>query len=109
MLPQATITSTKILKQKRETTSSSGGEDNALFNRQAALARRQASKFQERMYAMSIEQNKAIVRRIDDQLINQEQAGVIDETFAEDAIIHDPFMGIVSGREAFKQLLGMFD
>jgi steroid delta-isomerase-like uncharacterized protein len=58
---------------------------------------------------MSIEQNKAIVRRIYDQLINQEQPGVIDETFAEDAIVHDPFMGTVNGREAFKQLLGMFD
>jgi predicted ester cyclase len=58
---------------------------------------------------MSIEQNKAVVRRIYDQLINQEQPGVVDETFAEDAIIHDPFMGIVNGREAFKQLLGMFD
>lgn len=58
---------------------------------------------------MSVEQNKAIVRRIYDQVINQEQPGVIDETFAEDAIIHDPFMGTVNGREAFKQLLGMFD
>jgi steroid delta-isomerase-like uncharacterized protein len=58
---------------------------------------------------MSIEQNKAIVRRIYDQVINQEQAAVIDETFAADVVVHDPFMGVVSGRDAFKQLLGMFD
>jgi steroid delta-isomerase-like uncharacterized protein len=58
---------------------------------------------------MSIEQNKATVGRIYEQVINQEQRAVIDETFATDVVIHDPFMGTVSGREAFKQLLGMFD
>jgi predicted ester cyclase len=58
---------------------------------------------------MSIEQNKAIVRRVYDQVVNQEQASVIDEIFAADAVIHDPFMGVVSGREAFKQLLGIFN
>ena len=57
---------------------------------------------------MAIDQ-KAIVRRIYDQVINQEQAGVIDEIFAADVVVHDPFMGVVSGRDAFKQLLGMFD
>jgi steroid delta-isomerase-like uncharacterized protein len=58
---------------------------------------------------MSIEQNKAIVRRLYDQVINQEQASVVDEIFAADVVVHDPFMGVVSGRDAFKQLLGMFD
>ncbi|HEU5100035.1 MAG TPA: ester cyclase [Roseiflexaceae bacterium] len=58
---------------------------------------------------MPSEQNKVIVRRIYDELINQERPSVIDETFAEDVIVHDPFMGVVSGRQAFKQLLGMFD
>ena len=58
---------------------------------------------------MSSEQNKAIVRRVYDQLINQEQPGLIDEIFAEDVVVHDPFMGVVAGSQAFKQLLGMFD
>jgi steroid delta-isomerase-like uncharacterized protein len=58
---------------------------------------------------MSIEQNKATVRRLYDQVINQEQAGVVDEIFAADVVVHDPFMGVVSGRDAFKQLLGVFD
>jgi steroid delta-isomerase-like uncharacterized protein len=58
---------------------------------------------------MSAEQNKAIIRRIYDEMINQEQKGVIDEVFADDVVVHDPFMGIVQGRGAFMQLLGMFD
>lgn len=58
---------------------------------------------------MSIEQNKMIVRRIYDELINQEQKGVIDEVFDHKLIVHDPFMGTQTGREAFHQLLGLFD
>jgi steroid delta-isomerase-like uncharacterized protein len=58
---------------------------------------------------MSLEENKAVVRRVYDELINQERKGVIDETFAANVIIHDSFMGMVNGRAAFAQLLGMFD
>jgi steroid delta-isomerase-like uncharacterized protein len=58
---------------------------------------------------VSIEQNKAIVHRIYDEVINQEKKAVIDELFASGVIIHDPFMGAISGIEAFRQLLGMFD
>lgn len=50
-----------------------------------------------------------IVRRVFDELINQENPFVIDEVFAEDAIIHDQFSGTVVGREAFRQLMAMFD
>jgi steroid delta-isomerase-like uncharacterized protein len=60
-------------------------------------------------FPMSIESNKMVVRRIYEELINQEQKGVIDEVFADNLIIHDPFMGTQTGREAFRQLIAMFD
>lgn len=58
---------------------------------------------------MSAEQNKATVMRIYDELLNQEKKSIIDEIYASDVIVHDPFMGTVTGRDAFRQLLGMFD
>jgi steroid delta-isomerase-like uncharacterized protein len=58
---------------------------------------------------MSTEQNKAIVRRIYDELINQENPAVIDQVFALDAVIHDPLMGTIQGAAAFRQLLSVFD
>lgn len=58
---------------------------------------------------MSTEANKVLVRRIFEELINQENKAVIDEAFAPDVTIHDPFSGTTHGREAFRQLLGMFD
>src|SRR5689334_19035204 len=79
--------------------------DKLLRLSQSAICNLQSAIAHERTSTMSIEQNKAVVRRIYDQLINQEQPGVIDEVFAEDAIIHDPFMGTVNGRAAFNQLL----
>lgn len=58
---------------------------------------------------MSAEHNKAIVRRVYEELVNQERHEVIDEVFAPDAVIHDPFMGVARGPQAFHQLLAMFD
>jgi predicted ester cyclase len=58
---------------------------------------------------MSAEQNKATVMRIYDELLNQEKKSVIDEIYATDLIMHDPFMGTVTGVDAFRQLLNMFD
>jgi steroid delta-isomerase-like uncharacterized protein len=55
------------------------------------------------------EQNKATVMRVYDELLNQEKKNVIDEIYAADVVVHDPFMGTVTGRDAFRQLLGMFD
>lgn len=63
----------------------------------------------EEEYAMKIEANKAIVRRIYDEYINQEKKEVIDGTFAPDVVVHDPLMGVFTGIEAFKQLLNVFD
>jgi predicted ester cyclase len=58
---------------------------------------------------MPAEQNKAIVRRVYEELINQENKGIVDEVYASEVVIHDPFMGTMTGIAAFKQLLGMFD
>lgn len=58
---------------------------------------------------MSAEQNKATVMRVYDELLNQEKKSVIDELYAANLIMHDPFMGTVTGVEGFRQLLGMFD
>jgi len=58
---------------------------------------------------VSSEQNKQIVRRLYEEVINQENKAVIDELYAPDVIVHDPIMGTAHGVGAFKGLLGMFD
>ena len=58
---------------------------------------------------MSIEQNKQVVRRTYDEVINQENHAVIDAIFAPDVIVHDPISGEARGVAAFRQMLGMFD
>ena len=58
---------------------------------------------------MSIEANTAVVRRVYDEVINEERKPVIDEAFAPDVTIHDPFLGTQHGVESFKQLLALFD
>lgn len=58
---------------------------------------------------MSVEQNKTVISRIYTELINQEDKSVIDQVFAPDVVVHDPFMGTAHGADAFRQLLGMFD
>lgn len=55
------------------------------------------------------ERNTAIVRRLFDEVINQEAAGVIDEIFAANVAIHDPLGGDSQGVDAFHRLMGMFD
>ena len=58
---------------------------------------------------MSIEQNKIIIRRVFEELINQEKKAIIAQVFDADVTIHDPFSGTTQGVDAFGQLLGMFD
>jgi steroid delta-isomerase-like uncharacterized protein len=53
--------------------------------------------------------NVAAALRLYEEVINQEQKDVVDEIFAVDAILHDPFTGTGHGAEAFKGLLGLFD
>ena len=55
------------------------------------------------------ETNKAIVQRIVDEVMNQQNMGVIDEIFAADYLMHDPttWPMEVKGPEGFKQWAGM--
>lgn len=57
----------------------------------------------------SRETNKAIVRPIYEQLINQEDRTVIDQVMAANVVVHDPLMGTVHGADAFRQLMSVFD
>ena len=56
---------------------------------------------------MSTEENKALVRRFFDQMLNQADADAGDELFAVDAVDHAAFPGQVPGREGFKQAVRM--
>lgn len=56
---------------------------------------------------MSADDNKALVRRFFDEMLNPGNAEVGDELFAVDAVDHAAFPGQVSGREGFKQAVRM--
>lgn len=57
---------------------------------------------------MSAEENKAIVRRLFEELWNQGKLDVADEIFATDYIFHEPVAGEVRGPEGFKQFVSMY-
>jgi steroid delta-isomerase-like uncharacterized protein len=61
---------------------------------------------------MTLEENKALVRRCLDRLFNEHDLTVINEVFATDYISHqnyDPNQeDIIRGPEAFKQVVSMF-
>jgi steroid delta-isomerase-like uncharacterized protein len=53
------------------------------------------------------ETNKAIVQRMIDEVMNQQNLGVVDELFAADYLMHDPaWLMEVKGPEGFKQWAG---
>ena len=51
---------------------------------------------------MSIEENKAVVRRYYDEVLNQRKVDVLDQLAVEDYIEHDPFPGQGNGRADLK-------
>lgn len=56
---------------------------------------------------MSLEENKAIVRRLYEEVGNSKQLDVIDEIVDPDTIDHDPFPGMPNtGTEAYKAVFG---
>ncbi len=60
---------------------------------------------------MSAEENKAILRRVAEEVFNQGNLSVVDELFASDYVLHDPGVpvGELRGPEAFKeQWVSMF-
>jgi steroid delta-isomerase-like uncharacterized protein len=58
---------------------------------------------------MSTAQNIAIVRRIFDEVINQENKAALDDILAPDMITHDTINGRLEGAAAFKGLIAFFD
>jgi steroid delta-isomerase-like uncharacterized protein len=57
---------------------------------------------------MSVEQNKAVVRRLFEEAVNQRNIAVLDELLADDIAIHTPVPGVEPGLEGFKRFLGIF-
>lgn len=52
---------------------------------------------------MSIEENKAILRRLGEELINQAKLETADEFYSSDSIDHTPAPGQVAGPEGVKR------
>lgn len=55
---------------------------------------------------MSIEQNKALVRRSVDEGWNQPDFGNVDDCYAADFVHHDPYRANLEGFPAYKALYG---
>jgi steroid delta-isomerase-like uncharacterized protein len=51
---------------------------------------------------MSLENNKAVVRRFYNDVLNLRNAGLLDDLAAEDYVEHDPFPGMGDGRDQLK-------
>ena len=54
---------------------------------------------------MSAEENKAIVRRIFEDIINNRDMNVVDELFATNYVFHGPSGQELHGPDAFKQII----
>ena len=57
---------------------------------------------------MSTEQNKALLRRIFEEGVNQNKPGVFDELIAPDCKFHDQPLGMPPTREGFRQIQATF-
>lgn len=57
---------------------------------------------------MSIDQNKAVIIRFIDEVLNKRNYSVMDEFVAEDFIEHVPFPGQGPGRKGLKDALTLF-
>ncbi len=55
---------------------------------------------------MTADQNKAVVRRYYDEVLNGQRVAVLDEIAAEDYVENDPFPGMGNGREQLKLRAG---
>ena len=56
---------------------------------------------------MSVEENKAITRRIVEEFINKNDPAVADELFADDFVNHSPRYGVNPDREGLKQMIAL--
>jgi steroid delta-isomerase-like uncharacterized protein len=55
---------------------------------------------------MSTEENKALVRRVFEELLNKKNLAAVDESYAAGYVYHGPGGQDTKGPEAFKQLIG---
>jgi steroid delta-isomerase-like uncharacterized protein len=58
---------------------------------------------------MSIEQNKAVVYRLNTEIMNRRNADSVDEIFSPDVVFYQSGRPIIQGREAFRQWLSNAD
>jgi steroid delta-isomerase-like uncharacterized protein len=56
---------------------------------------------------VSVEENKAMVRRLCEELVNRGDLSVVDEIFATDFVNRSPATGTTSDREGIKQYIAM--
>ena len=57
---------------------------------------------------MAVEENKAIVRRLLQEVVNQKNLTVVDEVFASNCVFHGSSGQEVSGADIMKQILTTF-
>ena len=57
---------------------------------------------------MSTEQNKALLRRLFEEGLNQNKPSVFDDLIAPDFVIYDSPLGTIRGPEGFRQLVETF-
>ena len=56
---------------------------------------------------MSAEENKAVVRRLVEDVVNRGDLAVVDEIFATDFVNHSPATGVTPDRKGIKQYITM--
>ena len=57
---------------------------------------------------MSTEENKAVVRRLFEEVVNEGNLAALDELTTDDLVTHTPVPDITPDREGFRQFLGVF-
>lgn len=56
----------------------------------------------------SLQRNKDVARYFLEQAVNMRRLSVLDELYSRDVVVHTPFVGDLSGSEAFKLFLDDF-
>jgi steroid delta-isomerase-like uncharacterized protein len=57
---------------------------------------------------MAIETNKAVVRQLFEQVLNNHDLELADTLIDPQIVMHDPMMGVATGVSSFKQLVALF-
>jgi steroid delta-isomerase-like uncharacterized protein len=57
---------------------------------------------------MTTEQNKIIIRRLFDEVVNQANLALLDELVSDDIVTHTAVPGVAPNREGFRQFVGIY-